>query len=69
MAHRTILTARQRATLFDLPTDEAGKGWGRRTTRLDGIVRHIGFALGGRPGMLQCKITALVLCLSRADDI
>jgi len=50
MAHRTILTARQRATLFDLPTDEAGKGWGRRTTRLDGIVRHIGFALGGRPG-------------------
>lgn len=23
MAHRTILTVRQRATLFDLPTDES----------------------------------------------
>ncbi|OED47393.1 hypothetical protein AB838_15955 [Rhodobacteraceae bacterium (ex Bugula neritina AB1)] len=23
MAHRAVLTARQRATLFDLPTDEA----------------------------------------------
>ena len=25
MAHRTILTARQRAALFDLPTDEAAR--------------------------------------------
>ncbi len=25
MAHRTILTTRQRAALFDLPTDEASR--------------------------------------------
>ena len=27
---------------------DAARVWGRRTTRLDGIVHHIGFALGGR---------------------
>ena len=24
--------------------------WGRRTARLDGLVHHLGLALGGRPG-------------------
>jgi hypothetical protein len=39
---RRILTERLAAT--------AGRPFARRTTRLEGIVHHLGLALGGRPG-------------------
>jgi hypothetical protein len=40
--HQRIFTERLAAT--------AARPFGRRTTRLEGIVHHLGLALGGRPG-------------------
>ena len=39
MAHRTVLTARQRAALFDLPTDEASLL--QHYTLADDDIEHI----------------------------
>ena len=46
MAHRTILTARQRATLFDLPTDEASTLY--HYTLSDDDLEHINERRRGR---------------------
>ena len=42
---------------------DAARPWGRRTTRLDGIIHHIGLALGGRPG--QAIARRLLLPVSK----
>ena len=42
---------------------DAARAWGRRTMRLDGIIHHIGLALGGRPG--QAIARRLLLPVSK----
>ncbi|WP_240722459.1 ISL3 family transposase [Poseidonocella sp. HB161398] len=42
---------------------EAARPWGRRTTRMQSLVRHLALALGGRPA--QALGRRLLLCVSK----
>src|SRR5277367_2745216 len=47
---RCVLATCVRRIFTERLTATAGRPFARRTTRLEGIVHHLGLALGGRPG-------------------
>ena len=47
---RCVLTTCRRRIFTERLAATAGRPFARRTTRLEGIVHHLGLALGGRPG-------------------
>src|ERR1017187_866016 len=57
---RCVLATRGRRIFTERLAATAGRPFARRTARLEGIVHHLGLALGGRPG--QSFARRLLLC-------
>src|SRR5271165_1932656 len=62
---RCVLATCGRRIFTERLTATAGRPFARRTARLEGIVHHLGLALGGRPG--QSFARRLLLPVSNDD--